>query len=152
MANGQTEFVDEITMEPIATALKMALVDIAELAMQRAIWWSSGKYKSTALAKPPWNHPYAQGKHGPYPYGDPGRINVQSGLFVSMWRMSPLRDRGFEYVIAIRNEAPYATDQEEGRFGIGGWIARPLPNRVIRDLNKTNKISRILLSNFRSFV
>lgn len=146
------EYEDQIPFEPFQSALMVALIEIAQFAMERAQWWSSGHYSSKRLAGPPWFHPYAADKKGPYPYGDPARINIQSGTFLRSWRMSPPRDRGDMYIIAIRNIASYATDQEEGRPGFGGWVKRPLPTRVANELESRPKVTRILYSNLRTFV
>jgi hypothetical protein len=99
-------------------------------ANMRALFQSSGKYKAKKLARfnPP--HPYAARWGGvKVPYGDPARINVQTGKFYMAWRQQRTRLQGNSLVSVLENPSTYSN-----RLALGitdKTIPRPLIPRIM---------------------
>lgn len=90
--------------------------------MLKAFQKSSGKYKASALAK--FGHPYSTRNVGGWvPYGDLGKINVQSGNFYLHWKKQSPFLRGDSIISAIYNDADYADQLATGKKSTQ---ARPL--------------------------
>lgn len=95
--------------------------------------WSSGPYSSAQLAR--MGHPYSR-RH-PNPPQDPGIINIQTGRFISSWRVDQPQVSGNRITSRLRNTAPYAKDVTQGIVN-GMWraINRPIVDRIIRTVRK----------------
>lgn len=121
----------------LAKAAERAAEQIARLAYQRAIWWSSGPLSAAQLRR--MGRPYARRQPGNV---DPGGINVQTGRLLAGWVVAPVTDApGGGRRVVLYNAAP------EARFmydtgdppaypdrGTRLMVGRPLPERVLADI------------------
>lgn len=117
--------------------LKDAEEKTIKLATRKALLLSSGKFKAKRLAK--LGHPYAVRNAGKMsvlrpgrldvPYGDPAKINIQTGEFYLSWKWSAAKVNGDSLVSFVTNDAPYADKLEKGIPGL--TIPRPLIEKLI---------------------
>jgi hypothetical protein len=104
--------------------------------MHKALQFSSGKKSYRDLRR--LGHPYSVrnlGKLEPgkphrmaVPYGDPAKINVQSGTFYLSWTIEKPKINGDSMDSAIKNIAPYASRLEKGIPGL--TMPRPIMAKV----------------------
>lgn len=116
--------------------LKDAETKTIKLAMRRALQQSSGKFTRKRLAK--LGHPYGVRQAGKMsklypgrldiPYGDPAKINIQTGEFYLDWRWSVAVIKGDNMISYITNIAPYADKLAKGIPDL--TIARPLIEKI----------------------
>lgn len=113
------------------TRVRLATRWVGDQFLSNAMNLSSGGYSLADLAA--MDHPYAR-RHGGQnvPYGDPAKINKQSGEFMRYWKL----DVG-GYTARMYNFSPI------GGYLVGGtskMIARPIDKRimerVMKDLRK----------------
>jgi hypothetical protein len=124
----------------IREAIERAEERTLKRGMSRALEFSSGKKSRKQLAK--LGHPYAvrnMGKLEPgkphrmnVPYGDPAKINVQSGTFYLSWVIEKPKTNGDAMNSAIKNIAPYASRLEKGIPGL--TMPRPIMEKVIQSV------------------
>ena len=127
-------------------AVRKGAEDVARLARERAIWWSSGPYSTAALRR-------MYNPRGPYSRVDPnppgagaGRINIQTGNLVAGWRTDPPTRVGSKVQVSVYNTTPEAgyMGHWQGEEFVQGprsrMMARPLPVKVLEELERSEAV------------
>lgn len=110
------------------SAIKRAEKETLRRTKAKAIWWSAGRWSYAKLTK--FGHPYSARRRPLwYPYDDPAKINVQSGLFISSWKIKNGTMDGNTLQTTLINIAPYSGKLEKGIRGL--TVNRPLLMRLI---------------------
>lgn len=131
---------NEKKLRKIIEALRKAEHKTLAQLLDRALRLSSGRISSERLAKPVelggYNHPYGlgpenrQGPRGPIPYRDPAKINRQTGVFYSSWKIKEPKVLKTMIKSQIYNDAPQADILHLGKPGYRGFIPRPIIQRI----------------------
>lgn len=124
-------------------AVERDLEDAGTDALSKAVFMSSGTVSqselSTSVKRGGYGAPYGRGAmgwlgpRGPIPYGDPARINTQTGDFLASWKM--LTKPREVLVINDSPVAPYLVN------GTNKMRPRPIDQRVMEQVRTSLKLS-----------
>lgn len=120
----------------IVRVTNQANAKVAKGAVQTGKYFASGAFSSKTLAR--MDHPYAT-RHGgaSVPYGDPGVINKQSGVFRSSWTFTQVSQSNGLILFTVCNTDPIADYLEHGTRKM---IARPIDNFIKEYVQRTQPI------------
>lgn len=130
------------TKRELLAAGNRAVKKTAEYGVKVAQRESSGTVSTAALSRSPWNHPYSVKRPGTIPYGDPGVINIQSGIFKRSWEIYNVWTlaSGIK-ILGVRNMTSYA---EFLQHGTKKMVKRPIDALVEREIARVFPINLAL--------